>query len=94
MSPWLLFPQSTIGVLPTHPDLTYSPLETCRMFWLVFITAIVILSGLIWMASRTGPRTRDVNEGSEMEKGRMKEAEDDEVNSRRENSSVLVWRVE
>ena len=64
------------------------------MLWLVFITAIVILSVLIRMASRTGPRTRDVNEGSEVEKGRMKEAEDEEVISRRGSSSVVVWRVE
>ena len=94
MSPWLLLPQSTIGVLPTHLDLRDLPLETCRMLWLGFITAMVILSGLIWMASRTGSRTRDVNEGSEMEKGRMREVEDEEVISRRGSSGLGVWRVE
>ena len=94
MFPWLLLPQSAIGVLPTHPDLTYLPLETCRMLWLVFISAIAILSVVIRMASRTGPRTGDVNEGSEMEKGSIKEAKEEEMIFRRRSGSVGVWRVE
>ena len=76
MSLWLLLPESAIGVSPTHANVAYLPLERCRMLWLICITAIAIPFAVVGMASRTGPRTGDVNEGSEMERGRKVEAEE------------------
>lgn len=90
MSPWLLVPQSTMGRLPTHSDLTCLPVETRRMLWPVFIIVVVILSVVMRMASRTGPRVGKVNGGSEMEKVEIKEAEDEKVISGRGSSNVVV----
>ena len=65
------------------------------MLWPVFvITVVVVLSVVIRITSRVGLGTGDVNEGSEMEKGGSKEAEDEEVVSGRGSSNVVVWRME
>lgn len=94
MSPWLLLPQSTIGVLPTRSDLTCLSLEKWRMFWLVFVVVVVVLSVVVRMVSRAGLRTGDGNGGWEMENGGMKEGEDGEVMSGGGSSNVVVGRVE
>lgn len=58
-------PEPATGISPADLDLRYLPLDTCRMLWLIFTAAIGNLFVVIGMTSRG-----DVNEGSEMEKGR------------------------
>ena len=74
MSPWLLLPGSAISISPSELDLGYLLQDTYRMVWLIFIPAVTILFVVLRMASRVGAmRIRDVNEGSEMEKGMQEE---------------------
>lgn len=94
MSPWLLLPESAPGISLGDADLMYLRLETCGILWLIFITAIATLFVVFRMVFRSGPRARDVNEGSEMEKGRTMEAKEEEMMLRRRSSSMGVWRVE
>ncbi len=69
------------------------------MIWLFFTSAVAVLIVLARMASHTVQRTREVNEGSEMEKG-MKREEGEEVRLRRGSKGgsgiwgVGMWRVE
>ena len=60
----------------------------------MFIPAVAVLVVVVRMASRTAPRTRDVNEESEMEKGGKWGGEEEAVVLRRGSGSVGVWRVE
>lgn len=94
MSPWLLLPDSAAGVSPAHSDFANLPLGTCRMLGLVSTVAVVILFVVLMMAFRTGPRTRDANESSEMEAGSAKKAEEGGMMSRKGSASLEVWRVE
>ena len=91
MSPWLRLPEFAVGISPADLGLTYPPRNTCRMLGSMFVPAIVVLVVVIRMVSGAGLRTRDVNEGSEMEKGgKGGEA----MVMRRGSGSVGVWRVE
>lgn len=64
------------------------------MLWLVFILAIAVLFFAIWVAFRVGPHKRDVDEGSEMEEGKEKGAEEEEMKLRSGIGSVGVRRTE
>ena len=96
MSPWLLLPGSAIGISPAKLDLAYLLQDTYRMVWLIFVPAVTILFIVVGMASRVGGRTRDVNVGSEMEKGMQEEAVGEEMRLRKGSGSGCggVWRVE
>ena len=96
MSPWLLLPGSAIGISPAEPDLAFLLQDTYRMVWVIFVPAVAILFVVVGMASRVGARTRDANEGSEMEKGMQGEAVGGEMRLRKGSGSGCggVWRVE
>ena len=63
----------TTGVVAPGPlVLTCLPREKWRMLWLLSILAVAVLFVVVRVVCRGGQRTGDADEGSEMEKGRMR----------------------